>query len=149
MKKKAEETLSEEETRIEKENNKANSSTTVSSLSESETGHSTQQLRKRDKLKTKKPHKGRISASASATSVALVSKLKLSTSLSFKTSVSKYKSKRSATAYTKTTEIKGEQSVVISDEEQEASRVKPEEPADDIPEKIALPERKRDKRPGP
>ena len=38
---------------------------------------------------------------------------------------------------------------MISDGEQEASRVEPEEQADDIPETIAVPGRKRDKRPGP
>ena len=38
---------------------------------------------------------------------------------------------------------------MISDGEQEASRVEPEEPTDDIPETIAVPGRMRDKRPGP
>ena len=58
-------------------------------------------------------------------------------------------SKRSTTACPKTTEREEEQSVVISDGEQEASRVELEEPADDIPETIAVPGRKRDKRQGP
>ena len=81
--------------------------------------------------------------------MASASKSKLSTSRSSETSASKSKSKRSTTARQKTTEQEGEQSVVISDEEQEASRVEPEEPAAEIPETITVPGRKRDKRPGP
>ena len=38
---------------------------------------------------------------------------------------------------------------MISDEEQEASRVETEEPAAEIPETIAVSGRQRDKRPGP
>ena len=70
-------TKKEEETRKEEENTEANFSTTVSSLSESEEGHNSQQLLKREKLKKQKPHKGRISAFISATLVASTSKSKL------------------------------------------------------------------------
>ena len=118
----------------------------MSSLSESEEGLNTQQLLKNEKLNKKQPHNRRISVSAFATSVASASKSKLSTLVSFETSASKSKLKRSTTACPKTTEQEGEHSVVISDGEQKASRV---EPADDIPETIAVPGRKLDKRPGP
>ena len=150
-KQKEEETFSEEETRKEEEKKEADSSTTVSSLSESDEGLNTQLLLKKEKLKKKKPHhhKGNISASASATSVASASKSKLSTSVTSETSASKLKSKRSTAVHPKTTEQKKEQSVVISDKDQEASRAEPEETADEIPETIAVPGRKRDKRPGP
>ena len=123
----------------------------MSSLSESDEGLNTQQLLKKEKLKKKKPHhhKGNISASVSATSVASASKSKLSTSVTSETSVSKSKSKKSTAVRPKTTEQEEEQSVVISDEEQEASRAEPEETAAEVPETIAVPGRKRDKRPEP
>ena len=104
------------------QNKETNSSTTMLSLRESEEGLNTQQLLKKEKLK--KPHKERISASASATLVAYASQSKLSTSVYSETSASKSKSKRSTTACPKTTEHKGEQSVVISNEDKRPSELK-------------------------
>ncbi len=129
----------------------ADSSTTISSLSESDEGLNTQQLLKKEKLKNKKPHhyKGKFLVSASATLVAFSSKSKLSTSVTFETSASKLKSKRSATVRPKTSEKEEDQLVDILDEGQETSRAEPEETATDFPETIGVPGRKRDKRQGP
>ena len=64
-------------------------------------------------------------------------------------SASKSKLKRSTTVLSKTTKQEEEHSVIISDEEQEANRAEPEEPAAEVPETIAIPGRKREKRPEP
>ena len=88
----------------------------------------------------KKPHKERISASASATSVVSAYPLKPQ---------HRNQSQRDQQQHVRKTKLEGKQSGVIPDEEQDASKVEPEEPAVEIPETIAVPGRKRDKRPGP
>ena len=70
-------------------------------------------------MKDKKPYhyKGKITA----------------TSVALQTVASKAKSKRSATVRSKTIDEEKELSAMISDEEQEASRVEPEEPTAKVP----------------
>ena len=124
--------------RKEKNKKRANLSTTVSSLSESDEGFNTQQLFKKKKLKKKKSHhhKGKILAFAFSTSA---SKPKFSTYVTFESSALKSKSKRLTTARPKTTEQEEEHFLVISDEEQEAIRTEREKLAFEVPETIAVP----------
>ena len=109
----------------------AESSTTVSSLSESEKGLNVDQLLKKEKAKKKKKQSKTItSMSTSATSVASTS--------------SKSKPRKSA-SLSKTTEVEAEP-VLISEEEKAEGTV-PEGQEEEFPETVAVPGRKRKGKP--